>query len=324
MLQIYSELLKNAINPQLFMIGLGTVYITGLILLFAVCYKFIEHFINPQKLEKNRKHFFSTFGMTLLVIVLFNFWHTEIGQLQINNKITQYLWFGLGFLLLIISIVWHIKSKIDIGKLWSDSIEIKSEHPLIQSGAYSFARHPMYASLLMWCFGASLIMFNWITLFITGFIFLPLMINRARAEENELIKVNPDYELYKRNVKMLCPTLKDGFATVIKVLALIPFIYFMIAGIHLSEIIFLAFIHLYLGYSLTPEKVAFSYRSKSGIMSVVWLISKIYPPILYFLWVVIAMLIYGLKWNCPCMIVYEKFGGCPCFLLFKKACKIKK
>ena len=323
MLQLYNELLKNAVNQQLFIVGLGMIYFTGIILLLAVCYKFIEHFLTPQKLKKDKKHFFSTFAMTVLVLVLFNFWHTQTGQLQITNKITQYLWFGLGFLLLTVSIIWHIKSKIDIGKLWSDSIEIKSEHPIIQSGAYSFARHPMYASLLMWCIGASLVMFNWATLAITGFIFFPLMVNRARAEENELIKVNPDYEFYKNNVKMLCPTLKNNTAIIIRILALVPYIYFMIAEIHLPEIIFLAFIHLYLGYSLTPEKAAFSYRSKSGIMSVVWLISKFWAPVIYFNWVIIAMLIYGMKWNCPCMIVYEKYGGCPCFKLFKKVCKLK-
>lgn len=321
MLNLYSELLKNAQDLTLMITGLGVVYITGIILLIAVCFKFFEHFLSPQKLEKNRKHFFSTFGMTLLVLVLFNFWHASLGQFQFQNKITQYIWFSLGLFLIFAGVIWHIKSKIDIGKLWSDSIEIKSEHPLIQSGAYSLARHPMYASLLMWCLGASLVMFNWATLAITGFIFFPLMVNRAKAEEKELTEIHPDYILYRNNVKMLCPTLKGNIAIFIRILAIFPFIYFMIIGIHLPEIIFLVFIHLYLGYSLTPEKAAFSYRSKSGIMAVVWILSKFWMPAIYFLWVVIAMLIYGLKWNCPCMAVYEKYGGCPCVKLVKKCFK---
>lgn len=321
MLQMYSELLKNAQDTTLLLAGLGAVYISGIILLFAVFFKFFEHFLSPQKLKKDRKHFFSTFGMTLLVIILFNFWHAAIGQFQFQNKITQYIWFSLGLFLIFAGIIWHIKSKIDIGKLWSDSIEIKDEHPLVQSGAYSLARHPMYASLLMWCFGASLVMFNWATLAITGFIFTPLMYLRAKAEENELTQVNPDYILYKNNVKMLCPTLNGNLAILIRILAVLPFIYFMIKGIHLPEIVLLVFIHLYLGYSLTPEKVAFSYRSKSGIIPIVWLISKFWHPIYYFLWVVIAMLIYGLKWDCPCMILYGKYGGCPCFKLIKKIFK---
>lgn len=318
MLKIYSELIKNTQDPTFLIIGFGMIYITGIILLIAVCYKFFEHFLSPQKLEKNKKHFFSTFGMTLLVLVLFNFWHTSFGQFKFQNPVTQYIWFLSGLFFIFAGIIWHIKSKIDIGKLWSDSIEIKTEHNLVQTGAYAIARHPMYASLLMWCFGSSLVMFNWATLVITGFIFAPLMYIRAKAEENELIQVNPDYILYKNNVKMLCPTLKGNSAIYIKIFALLPFIYFMIMGIHLPEITFIVFLHLYLGYSLTPEKVAFSYRSKSGIIPFVWLISKIWHPIYYFLWVVIAMLIYGLKWDCPCMILYGKYGGCPCFKLIKK------
>lgn len=315
----YSELAQQAVNSDLFLHGIHLINITGIILLIAVFYKFLEHIIKPQTLKKDRKHFFSTFGMTLLIIVLFNFWNGSIGQLKIENQITQYIWFVFGLILLILGIVWHIQSKIDIGKFWSDSIEIKKEHKIVRSGAYHWARHPMYASLLMWCFGASFVMFNWITLCITGFIFVPLMVVRAKAEEKELLDVSQDYVLFKENVKMLCPTLKNNMAMIIRIFALLLFTYFVVTGIDLARLILLFFIQIYLGYSLIPEKVAFSYRSKSFIMLVVWLISKfLWAPIYYFFYIMIFMFAYGLKWNCPCMIVYEKFGGCPCIKLFKR------
>jgi hypothetical protein len=82
-------------------------------------------------------------------------------------------------------------------------------------------------------------------------------------------------------------------------------------------------IHLYLGYCLTPEKVAFSYRSKSGMMVAVWGLSLIWHPVYYLLYPIVAMFLYGLKFNCPCMIVYNKYHRCPCFDLAAK-CVMKK
>ncbi len=319
----FSEIAKYSVNPKLFLYGIYLINTTGIILLIAVFYKFFEHFLKPQSLKKNRKHFFSTFGMTLLVIVLFNFWNTSTGQFKNIDLITQYIYFAFGAFLIIGGLIWHIWSKVSIGKFWSDSIEIKENHSLVQTGAYKWARHPMYASLLMWCFGAGLVMFNWATILIVALIFFPLMIIRAKAEETELLKVNLDYNIYKQNTKMLCPTLNGVLAIVIRVLALALFVYFVVTDITLSRLLLLFFIQMYLGYSLTPEKVAFSYRSKSFIMVVVWLLAKfVYPPVYYFYYIMILMFAYGLKWNCPCMIVYEKFGGCPCFKLFKKACKL--
>ena len=319
----FSEFAKYSVNHNLYLYGIYLVNTTGIILLIAVFYKFFEHFLKHQALKKNRKHFFSTFGMTLLVIVLFNFWNGSFGQFKHIGLITQYIYFAFGSILMLLGLGWHIWSKVNIGKFWSDSIEIKEDHSLVQTGAYKWARHPMYASLLMWCFGAGFVMFNWATILICAAVFFPLMIIRAKAEEAELLKVNIDYNIYKQNTKMLCPTLKGATAIIVRVLALALFVYFVIKGINLSELLLLFFIQMYLGYSLTPEKVAFSYRSKSFIMVVVWLLAKfVYPPIYYFYYIMILMFAYGLKWNCPCMIVYEKFGGCPCFKLVKKACKL--
>ena len=320
-LMLFNILALKSINPMLFKVGLILIDITGLILLIAVIFKFFEYYDKKPKNEKQKGHFFSTFGMTMLVIILFNFWTGSIGQINVIDRITQYIYFILGSILLLIGFIWHIIAKVNIGRYWSDDIEIKPEHNIIQTGAYSFARHPMYASLLMWCFGASFITFNYASFLITGLIFFPLMVIRAKAEEKELLEKNSDYIIYKQNTKMLCPTLKGNFALFVKIVALILFMYFVIKGIEPPQLLLLFFMHLYLGYSLTPEKVAFSYRSKSGIILIVWLISKYFYPAYYFLYVVGFMLLYGLKWNCPCMFMYEKYGGCPCFKLLKKFSK---
>jgi hypothetical protein len=112
---------------------------------------------------------------------------------------------------------------------------------------------------------------------------------------------------------MLAPTITGIYAIAVKIAAICLFGYCIWWGLTLPSVILLFAIHLYLGYCLTPEKVAFSYRSKSGMMIVIWGVSLIWHPAYYLLYVVLAMFIYGLKFNCPCMIVYNKYHRCPCF-----------
>lgn len=304
------------------MAGMGLIYLTGLVLLIAVAFKFLEHAQNPQPLTGKQLHPFSTKEMLICVLVLFPFWVNSFGQIPMDETL-QYLYFGTGFVLVICSLIWHLWAKINIRLMWSDGIEIKQEHRLVTTGAFGLARHPMYASLLMWCLGASLMMFNWMTLALVCAVFLPLLIIRAKDEEKELVKVQPDYVLYQQNVRMLTPTISGWMAVFVKILAIMLFGYYIWFGISLPSVLLLSLLHLYLGYSLMPEKVAFSYRSKSGMMVVFWALSLLWPPFYYLLYLTLAMFIYGLKFNCPCMLVYNKYHRCPCFALVEK-CLLKK
>lgn len=321
-------LAEKSVNPQLYIWGTILIDLTGLILLAAVLLKFWQHRKHPQTTEVIFEHFFSTREMTLCVLVLFIFWTHSLGQFPIVDVITQYIFFALGLCGVLFGLVWHLKAKADIGLLWSDGIEIKNNHQLQTTGAYALARHPMYASLLMWCWGAGLMMFNWMTLVLICAVFLPLMIIRARDEEKLLTDKNPDYVLYRQNVRMLTVTTSGFWSIAVRVVLVGMLLYFLVAHkTTLSIVIIQSFLHLYFGYAFMPEKVAFSYRSKSGMLLIFGLLGiYVWPPFLYFYYVIAAMCIYGLKWNCPCMWVYEKYHRCPCFVLLQKCagkCKIK-
>ncbi len=316
---------KNAQNPILFLIGIALVYITGVILLAAVIWKFYQYEEGQTpRVEKKNKHFFSTREMLLLVLILFPFWIGSWGQVYLP-KIANYFFFAIGSFCVIFATAWHIRAKFNIGLLWSDDIEIKEKHPLQTTGAYALARHPMYASLLLWSWGCSFVMANAVTMILVSALFLPLMYRRAKAEENLLLEKNRDYSLYQKNVHMLSITL-GGFNSIIVrlIIALILLYCTALNLINLPVLFGFVFIHLYLGYSLIPEKTAFSYRSKSGMMLVFGMLGLCFHhAFFYFFYVIIAMCLYGLKWNCPCMLVYEKYHGCPCFALLKK-CSLRK
>ena len=315
---------KNSQNPMLFLIGIGSLYITGVVLLAAVVWKFYQYREVKPALEKQRKHFFSTREMLILVLILFPFWIGSLGQVHLP-EIAYYFFFTIGIICVLFATVWHIWAKFNIGRLWSDGIEIKEKHPLQTTGAYALARHPMYASLLLWCWGCSLIMANAITFLVVSLVFLPLMVYRAKAEEAWLLQKNPDYAFYQNNVKMLTVTISGGWSFIVRLILALALCYFTaLRQVTLAVLGALVFVHLYLGYSLVPEKTAFSYRSKSGMIAVFGLLGLYISPVFfYFFYVIVAMCLYGLKWNCPCMLVYEKYHGCPCFMLIKK-CKLRR
>lgn len=322
MRELIERIANQSISPPLFLAGLSVIYFTSLILLLAAAVKFFEHATITTKIARKVSHPFSTREMIVCMAALFPFWLRSIGQLKMNADL-QSIYFGVGLVLILWSTAWHVWAKFNIRAMWSDAIEIKQDHRLISTGAYALSRHPMYATLLLWCWSASLMMFNWITLTISTLVILPLMLWRARAEERELAKVLPGYLSYQDCVHMLAPTISGIYAIAFKIAAICLLGYFIWHGLTVSSVILLVAIHLYLGYCLTPEKVAFSYRSKSGMIVVIWGLSLIWHPAYYLLYIVLAMFIYGLKFNCPCMMVYNKFQRCPCFDLAQK-CNIRK
>ncbi|MCU0535217.1 MAG: protein-S-isoprenylcysteine O-methyltransferase [Hydrococcus sp. Prado102] len=54
------------------------------------------------------------------------------------------------------------RSHYDLGKNWSPTLEIRENHTLISKGVYQTIRHPMYASVWLWCVAQALLLPNWI------------------------------------------------------------------------------------------------------------------------------------------------------------------
>jgi protein-S-isoprenylcysteine O-methyltransferase Ste14 len=310
-------------DPILFLIGMGFIYATGLVLLIAAGLKFLEHARHPEPLAKNRRHFFSTREMLIAVLLLFPFWLNTIAQLPLRPDLYR-IWFGIGGVKMTAAVVWHVAAKIAIARMWSDGIEIKRQHSLMTRGPYALARHPMYASLLMWCWGASAMMANAATLALTTGVILPLMIRRARDEETELLKADPEYLLYRENAPMLTPKLAGAAGILVRVAAAALLAYCIISGITGAGLILLAGLHVWLGFCLKPEKIGFSYLTKSGMMVAVWAAALVWHPATYVFYFLLAMFAYGLFFNCPCMLVYERYHGCPCIGWIKRQCAIAK
>ncbi|OIO04218.1 MAG: hypothetical protein COX65_03165 [Elusimicrobia bacterium CG_4_10_14_0_2_um_filter_56_8] len=314
--------------PHFTGLELGTLYFlhfSAFLILASVIYKFRAKSENERKgllPEKKRGHFVATLTMSAGVLLMFIFINHRALPFDPGIRL-KWFCYAFGMALVISGLFWHLWSKVSIGKFWSDQPEIQKEHIIVTSGAYSFARHPMYGSLILWCLGLGLASFNLAALLATGLVFIPMMIIRAKAEE-AMLSARPGYDTYRNNVRMFFPSLSGGAGFAAKTAALAAFIYSAASGITAGSLVFLLTLHLLLGYSLKPEKTAFSYRSKAFMMALTFILCARWRVFYFLYYLIAAMFAYGLFFDCPCMIVYEKYHRCPCFDLLGKACRIDK
>jgi protein-S-isoprenylcysteine O-methyltransferase Ste14 len=80
----------------------------------------------------------------------------------------------------------------------------KQEAKLITNGPYRFARHPMYASVLLALLGVVILINTWIGYTIWVLLFIDLYM-KLRFEEKLLIEKFPEYEEYMKRTKRLLP-----------------------------------------------------------------------------------------------------------------------
>lgn len=301
---------------------------TGIILILSVFVKFARYSRTPTK--RRQIHPVATLTMTTVLLAMFPLLVHRIGAVGVP-PLDEYAFLTLGAILMLLAVGLHLAAKRDIGSYWSDQIEATDGQGFISRGTYSLTRHPMYSSLILWMFGAALMYVNPLVAGLVAAVFVPMMIVRAAAEEKLLRKVVADaagYDIYRQRTNFLIPRFGSSPAFVFRVLGILCYGFFIwqFGGSNFTPagIVFLTVTHLSLGFTVLPEKAAFSYKSKTGMMIVVWGLTFLWHPVYYLHWFFLLMYVYGLFFNCPCMFVYEKYHGCPCFNFLKRSCRVRK
>lgn len=124
-----------------------------------------------------------------------------------NYELPFWLKIG-GFLMLLASFYFFVRSHRDLGKNWSPSMEIRENHTLIKNGIYKYIRHPMYLSFGLWCSAIPLMLENWIVGGVAVFSIIPMYAFRMLKEEKMLVEeFGTDYETYMKETKRLLPNI---------------------------------------------------------------------------------------------------------------------
>jgi len=100
-------------------------------------------------------------------------------------------------------------ARIHLGKLWSASVRLKSDHRIVETGPYGFVRHPIYTGIMVAGF-ASAILRGTAAGFLGAILMTVSWYMKARMEERFLREQlgTEDYDAYARRVPMLVPFLK--------------------------------------------------------------------------------------------------------------------
>lgn len=94
----------------------------------------------------------------------------------------------------------------ELGRNWSDSLEVREQHKLVTDGLYRHVRHPMYTAFFLWALAQALLLPNWIAgpAGLVGFGTL-FLFRVGREEQMMLDNFGDDYREYMRRTARLIP-----------------------------------------------------------------------------------------------------------------------
>jgi protein-S-isoprenylcysteine O-methyltransferase Ste14 len=113
---------------------------------------------------------------------------------------------GLGIAVMSIALFLFWRAHADLGRNWSNSLEIFDEHKLVTQGVYRQVRHPMYSAMWLMGIGQMLLLPNWVAGFagIIGYALLYFL--RVPKEEEMMLKQFGDqYQDYMATTGRIIP-----------------------------------------------------------------------------------------------------------------------
>lgn len=79
------------------------------------------------------------------------------------------------------------RAHVDLGRNWSPTLQLKTDHTLVTSGVYSRIRHPIYAAHWLWGLAQLLLLANWFAGLANLVLFLPVYLTRVPREEQMML-----------------------------------------------------------------------------------------------------------------------------------------
>ena len=103
-----------------------------------------------------------------------------------------------------IGLRWY--SILHLGRFFTVSVSIATDHQLIDTGPYRFVRHPSYTGALIAFIGFALVMRNWMSVIVLSLPIAFAFLYRIHVEERALIEaLGERYRAYMKRTKRLIP-----------------------------------------------------------------------------------------------------------------------
>jgi protein-S-isoprenylcysteine O-methyltransferase Ste14 len=127
-----------------------------------------------------------------------------IGTLRLGEQGT--LWSAyIGCAIVVLGVIINLIARIQLGSAWSNDIVIYQGHKLFDKGLYGYMRHPLYSSIIFIALGLSVLYTDYLSLFLTVVLFIPMIYYRTVKEEAILRAHLSGYAEYVRVTPMFIP-----------------------------------------------------------------------------------------------------------------------
>ncbi len=144
-------------------------------------------------------------GIAAGVLPFFYIFGTWLDFANLPIKIPSAFGF-VGTVFFLISIWLLHRTHVDLGKLWSSTVEPESKQMLVTDGVYKLVRHPMYSSHVLWGIAQMLLLPN----LIAGplalvLIFAVISVRVPREEQAMLEEFGDQYRRYIKTTGRILP-----------------------------------------------------------------------------------------------------------------------
>lgn len=126
-------------------------------------------------------------------------WETDHLRFQLSENLQN-----LALIIAGIGLVLSITALLQVGTGISPFPSPRRGTKLVTTGAFAFARHPIYSGILFMVFGISIWWGSGYKLIIGVVLFL-LFFLKSRYEEKRLLEAFPEYEEYRKNTGRFFP-----------------------------------------------------------------------------------------------------------------------
>jgi protein-S-isoprenylcysteine O-methyltransferase Ste14 len=180
-----------------------------IIIAVSYLYGFFEVFMNLRQRSKSKV---TTSGdksslwwlyslITVGYALSFSIGATKIGRIYYWNT-----FFAIGMALFIIGFVIRIHSIQTLNQYFTYSVANVENHKIIETGLYKFIRHPGYLGQLIFFFGISTSISNWLSVLV---MMIPVTLGylyRTNVEERFMLEhLGEDYLNYQKRTKRIIP-----------------------------------------------------------------------------------------------------------------------
>jgi protein-S-isoprenylcysteine O-methyltransferase Ste14 len=143
-------------------------------------------------------------GSTILQVLAFALSFYE--PLRVNDAAAAHAMFWVGLAMIVVGEFLRIHCWAVLGKFFTPTVTIASDHRVVDQGAYRWVRHPSYAGAILGLFGMGVALGNYGSLAVLVVGTMVVYIYRIEAEEAALEKALGDaYVKFKSNRKRLIP-----------------------------------------------------------------------------------------------------------------------